>query len=112
MSYEYALAAMLSVVVSIMLSNLIFGHSFFDRQLNDRGIDISLGRGHIKMMETPILNLASEDYVGVEPSTTIEDAVEKLVASGVTEGYVLEENENVYLGKISLNKSNSGALFN
>ncbi len=104
MSYEYALAAMLSVVVSIMLSNLIFGHSFFDRQLNDRGIDISLGRGHIEMMETPILNLASDEYVGVGASTKIEDAVKKLVASGMTEGYVLEENERVYLGKISLNE--------
>ena len=47
MSYEFALAAMLSVVIATMVSNVIFGHSFFDRQLLDRGIDVAQGRGHI-----------------------------------------------------------------
>ena len=56
-SYEFALAAMLSIVVAIMVSNLLFGHSFFDRQLLDRGIDVAQGRGHIEMMEIPIVSI-------------------------------------------------------
>ena len=35
MNYEYALLAMMSIVTSVLISNLIFGHSFFDRQLLD-----------------------------------------------------------------------------
>ena len=38
MSYELALAAMLSVVTSSLVAHLLFGHSFFDRQLLDRGL--------------------------------------------------------------------------
>ena len=41
MSYELALCAMLCVVSSVFVSNFLYGHSFFDRQLLDRGIDIS-----------------------------------------------------------------------
>ena len=36
MNYEFALAAMISVVVCLMVSDALFGHSFFDRQLLDR----------------------------------------------------------------------------
>ena len=59
MNYEFALAAMISVVVCLMVSDALFGHSFFDRQLLDRGIDVSLGRGHIEMMESPVLDIVS-----------------------------------------------------
>ena len=45
MNYDFALVAMISVVASIMVTNLVFGHSFFDRQLLDRGIDVSQGAG-------------------------------------------------------------------
>ena len=45
MNYEFALVAMVSVVAAIMVTNVLFGHSFFDRQLLDRGIDIAQGRG-------------------------------------------------------------------
>jgi CIC family chloride channel protein len=48
MSYELALAAMLSVVTSALLAHLLFGHSFFDRQLLDRGIDISKAEARLK----------------------------------------------------------------
>ena len=62
MSYEFALAAMLSIVVAIMVSNLLFGHSFFDRQLLDRGIDVAQGRGHIEMMETPVVSIVDTTF--------------------------------------------------
>ena len=54
MSYDLAVCAMLSVVVCVMVSNLAFGHSFFDRQLLDRGIDVTRGRGQIEMMERSV----------------------------------------------------------
>ena len=70
MSYEFALAAMLSVMVSIILSSHLFGHSFFDRQLQDRGIDVALGRGHIEMMETPVASVVSKEFPRIGPEST------------------------------------------
>ena len=60
MNYEYALLAMMSINNSVLISNLIFD-IFFDRQL-DRGIDVSLGRGHIEMMETPVADIVTHEY--------------------------------------------------
>lgn len=101
MSYEFALAAMLSIVTATMVSNLIFGHSFFDRQLLDRGIDVSQGRGHIEMMETPVLSIASDDYLGLDLDVPATKAVDAMVMDEVTEGYLLGENGQ-FVGKIAL----------
>ena len=37
-SYQYAVAAMMGVMLCGLLTNRLFGHSYFDRQLLDRGI--------------------------------------------------------------------------
>ena len=57
MSYEFAVAAMLSVVVATLLSSLLYGHSFFDEQLMRRGIDLSQGRGNLELMNQSIAKL-------------------------------------------------------
>ena len=75
-SYEFALAAMLSIVVAIMVSNLLFGHSFFDRQLLDRGIDVAQGRGHIEMMEIPIVSIVDKVFTKVHPEAQSSKVVE------------------------------------
>lgn len=101
MSYEFALAAMLSVMTSILLTNHIFGHSFFDRQLEDRGIDVTLGRGHIEMMETPVLSVVSEEFTRVQPESGGKAAIESLVSAGTTEAYIVD-GQNMFHGKVSL----------
>ena len=104
LSYEYALAAMLSVVVATIISNTIFGHSFFDRQLLDRDIDISRGRGQMEMTETPIISLVSNQYVEFPTSIKVKNAVEKLVEAGLTEGYLVSGPEKNFIGKVSVTK--------
>lgn len=101
MSYELALAAMLSVVTSALLAHLLFGHSFFDRQLLDRGIDISQGRGQIELMEQSIRHLASQDYVRISKENSITQAISSMTLKGASEAYVIS-NDNRFLGKISL----------
>lgn len=103
MSYELALAAMLSVVTSALISHLLFGHSFFDRQLLDRGIDISQGRSHIELTERSILRLASKDFVHFSKNTTVKNAIKKMVNAQVSEAYVTSSDQN-FLGKVSLHK--------
>lgn len=108
MSYEFALAAMLSVMVSIMISNHLFGHSFFDRQLDDRGIDVALGRGHIEMMETPVERVVSGEFPRVGSGSSCGDAIDTLVAASATEAYVLGD-DGVFNGKLSLHSLLTGS---
>jgi len=103
MSYEFALAAMLSVMVSIMISNHLYGHSFFDRQLEERGIDVSLGRGHIEMMEAPVAGVVSDDYPRVGPEATCGDAIDTLLSASATEAYLVGD-DNAFHGKLSLHR--------
>jgi len=101
MSYEFALAAMLSIVVSIMISNLLFGHSFFDRQLLDRGIDVSQGRGHIEMMEVGVEDVVEPAFARIEAGASAEEALALLVRAEATEGYIVDADGG-FLGKVSL----------
>ena len=107
MSYEFALAAMLSVMVSIMLSNHLFGHSFFDRQLHDRGIDVALGRGHIEMMETPVLKVVSADFPRIGTESHVDEAIGTLVSAAATEAYLIDDS-GLYRGKVSLHSLLAG----
>ena len=101
MNYEFALVAMVSVVAAIMVTSIIFGHSFFDRQLIDRGIDISQGRGHLEMTETPVTSIVSDDYPRIELGDTVENVMTLFKDSGSTEGYVLDAG-NMFKGKVSI----------
>ncbi len=102
MSYDYALAAMLSVVTAALVSHHIYGHSFFDRQLLDRGIDISQGRGHLEMMEIPVRDLVSDDYVTAHQSDSKSDVVNRMITHGVSESYLLDGSR--FLGKLTLHE--------
>ena len=101
MNYEFALAAMISVVVCLMVSDALFGHSFFDRQLLDRGIDVSQGRGHIEMMEMPVLDIVSHEFVKIDVGSDVGMAISQLAQSEVTEGYILDER-NLFRGKVTM----------
>ena len=101
MSYEFAVATMLSVVTSSMVAHTLFGHSFFDRQLLDRGIDVSLGRGHIEMMETYIADIAKQDFVHLDKHCTAQNAIQIMVDADATEAYVLDGSQR-FKGKLTL----------
>ena len=101
MNYEFALVAMISVVVCLMVSDALFGHSFFDRQLLDRGIDVSQGRGHIEMMESPILDIVSREIVQVDANSDVDAAIHQLARNKVAEGYILNES-GLFCGKVTL----------
>ena len=103
MNYQLALAAMLSVVTCCMVSNLLFGHSFFDRQLLDRGIDVSQGRGYIEMMETPVLGIVSDDFVRIDSMETPKAAMKSLVVANLSEGYLIGDRQEL-VGKVTLQR--------
>ena len=100
-SYEFALLAMISVVTAVLTSHLVFGQSFFDRQLADRGIDIAGGRTVIEMMERPILNVANQEYTSLNSEMSCSGAIKLIVNNGHTEAYLLDPHK-IFLGKTSL----------
>ena len=78
--------------------------TYFDVQLQDRGIDISQGRGHLEMMELDITSVISKEYVKLNKNATVAEAILKLLSSKLTEGYVVEK------GRIAWKDINSGSI--
>ncbi|MEC8546371.1 MAG: chloride channel protein, partial [Pseudomonadota bacterium] len=103
-SYEFSVAAMICVVMSTLVSYLLFGHSYFTRQLMDRQIDITMGRGHLRMTELPVTKyVRPSDYLAVDGASNLDTAISKMVAAQVSEAYILDE-KNTFVGKVLLFK--------
>ena len=103
-SYEFSVAAMICVVMSTLVSYLLFGHSYFTRQLMDRQIDITMGRGHLRMTRLPVTKyVRPSDYLAVDGASRLDQAISKMVAAQVSEAYILGE-KNTFVGKVLLFK--------
>jgi CIC family chloride channel protein len=100
-SYQYAVAAMMAVVVCSLLTNRLFGHSFFDRQLLDRGIDLSLGREAIALSHAEVGGYGSQSYTAAAVTSTGDQLLETMRSQGNTEAYVVDKG-GVLLGKLSI----------
>lgn len=102
MSYELALFTLGSVVTSALTASMLFGYSFFDRQLLDRDIDIKRGRGHIGLMETPVSSVMTSEYVSFDKNVSVTDVIDGMVSAQSTEAYLLND-DGTFFGKVTLN---------
>ena len=100
-SYEYAIAATFPIVLCSFITSRAFGNSLFDKQLTARGVAITKGREQIRLNEALIKNYVEKHYTKLKISTSIEDAIKRLISKKTTEGYIVSE-DNKYIGKISL----------
>ena len=103
MSYEYAIAALVSTMVAVMVTNNFYGHSFFDKQLEQRGIDLSQGRGNLELMEKQVSSILTQDYLSVAPEETIGSIVRKMSKNDFSEAYCLDP-DGLFLGKCKLSE--------
>jgi CIC family chloride channel protein len=101
MSYEYAIAALVSTMVAVMISNGLYGHSFFDKQLEQRGINLSQGRGNLELMLKKVEAIVSQDYLVVSKNEKISSVIKKMSQSNNSEAYCLDKNGK-FLGKCKL----------
>ncbi len=101
-SYTLGVSVMASVAGCCLITHLFFGHSFFDRQLIDRGINVNLGRGHLKLMEEPVIGYATEDFCSIDRADNVETAMNKMIARKQTEAYIIGNNDK-FLGKLIIN---------
>jgi CIC family chloride channel protein len=103
MSYEYAIAALVSTMVAVMVTNNFYGHSFFDKQLEQRGIDLSQGRGNLELMEKQISSILTQDYLSVAPKEVIGAIIKKMTKHDFSEAYCIDSNGR-FLGKCKLSE--------
>ena len=100
-SYEYGVAAMVAVIISSLVTYRLFGLSFFDRQLLDRGIDMRQGRESIALSQRLVTTCVETSYVKLTPETTGNDAYRIMKEAGSMEGYVVDQS-GAYVGKLDI----------
>ena len=99
--YELATAAMVSVVFSNLVSYRLFGRSFFDVQLADRGFDLSIGRDRVILENRYVGDYLSRSYTVIAPRTPPAEAKRRLLGDPVGEGYVVDMRGR-YAGTVTL----------
>ena len=100
-NYDLAIAVMVAVVFSNLISYRIFGRSFFDIQLNQRGFDLSLGRTNALTVYQKVADLMHENFLRLHPFETVESVKEKLANSWYDEGIVTDDN-GVFVGIVQV----------
>ena len=100
-SYQYALASIIPIAISNLITYLIFGSSFFDAQLRLRNIKMGFGREHILLDQTKIINYASKNFLIINNSDDIKTTEKKFQEAKTTEGYFLDE-KFCLIGKLKL----------
>ena len=101
MSYEYAVGAMLAVVICSFLCSLIFGPGLFDKQLILRGIDVTKGRGSLILSSRMVGDLASDDYLVIDASLNASHAIRIMAEAGMSEAYCIGSDGRL-TGKLAL----------
>jgi CIC family chloride channel protein len=100
-SYEYAVAAMMAVMLCGLLTHRLFGQSYFDRQLLDRNIDLAKGREAIALGHQTIGPFASSDYIGRNGDTCGSELLQEMKTRGHTEAYIVD-GDGVLQGKVNI----------
>ena len=102
-SYNYAIASILPIALSNLITYLIFGSSFFDAQLKLRKIPMGSGREHILLSQTSIEKYIDKNYLFLNKEISVENALKKFSQNNVTEAYFYDINK-IFLGKLKLVK--------
>ena len=102
-NYDLAMAAMVSVVFSNLVSYRVFGRSLFDVQLRMRGFDLSAGRDKAMLDHRLIESYVTRDYTALAPDTALGEAKSRLLEARSHEAYVVDAG-GFYLGTVKLDE--------
>lgn len=100
-SYDLALSAMLSIIISSLICRLFFAHSFFDLQLLKRKIDIAKGRAFLELETIKVGSIVSSQFLAFEEQECCQFILDKMKENSFTECYCID-SENKFVGKISI----------
>ena len=93
--------ALLSVTLCSTLTYKLFGLSFFDRQLLDRGIDLSRGREYTQMTQISVSEIEFSEHLTFKPGTEGQKILNVMTEKQMTEAYIVDD-EQLLLGKINI----------
>jgi CIC family chloride channel protein len=100
-NYPLTIAALASVALANLVASLLVGRSFFDRQLRQRGLDLSGGRSKALLVSRTIDSLTNPRYVALEQDASVARANAAMNDAMAAEAYLVDE-QGRYLGKVSL----------
>ena len=98
-NYELTTAAMLSVVFANLVSYRIFGRSWFDRQLLNRGVDVSRGRDYLLLQTQLVEELMDSPPVTVFDSDTLAEVLGQMDGYDRNIAWVVDD-EHVLTGAL------------
>ena len=101
-SYDLAFVAIICVAGSCLISSLIFGHSFFDKQLLNRNFKISKGRTDILLSEQSVNKLIGKNTFLSFRKLPRDKVLEIFKHSQFSEAYIIGEDDFL-VGKIKVN---------
>ncbi|MDX1608964.1 MAG: chloride channel protein [Halofilum sp. (in: g-proteobacteria)] len=102
-NYDLTTAVMISVVFANLVSYRLYGRSMFDKVLQARDVDLSLGRDQLVLDRMPIAPYVSEDYVVARRGERCEELRDRLLEADAGEAQLVAPNGD-YLGTITLGR--------
>ncbi|MFA9419735.1 MAG: chloride channel protein [Gammaproteobacteria bacterium] len=104
-SYEITIAAMVTVAFSNLTAYHWYGRSLFDKQLAERGVDLSLGRDRAYLQHAKVVNYASQVLPCFDGGISCGEAIEKLQSNPIQTAVVVDIDE-IYLGLLHQDQLN------
>ncbi len=98
-NYTLTIATMVAIVFSNLVSYQWYGRSFYDRQLLERGMDLSLGREQAYLMHRKIVDFA-EQSLAVQPPTTNVSKATSAMSNTERDVIVVATEDKTYQGLI------------
>jgi len=100
-NYALTIAALASVALASLVASLLVGRSFFDRQLQQRGLDLSGGRSKALLVSRTIDSLINNRHVALERNVSVARACTAMGEAMVAEAYLVDD-QGRYQGKVTL----------
>lgn len=100
-NYEITIAVMIATVVATLVTQQLFGHSFFTWQLAGRGLDLKGGRSQNLLRSIRVASVMKPEYDAVSPSALMIEVRAALQNSHYGEIFVVDDDGRLH-GTITL----------
>ena len=97
-SYDLAIASMIAVVFSNLVTYRFFGRSLFDHQLLMKGVDLSQGRDQARLSDMRVRDYVSDEAPIFSQTTSQQQVLEHLRETGWNEAYAVDSETQKFVG--------------
>ncbi|MBL28966.1 MAG: chloride channel protein [Rhodospirillaceae bacterium] len=97
--YKLTIAVMVAVSLSSLITRQLYGHSFFTRQLAQRGIAIDAAREAALLRSVPVTEVMVESFRSIQAEAPFKQLTEMFREAAQPEVYVLDQ-EGVVIGEV------------